>query len=241
MDREPESAHYPLDAPRLLHRLRTSVLVLLLTPAGCAATLPNQTEAGTAALLHMNAALATLPAAERDPSALAATRREAQACYYSMNDLISSRSFLDGKPLYDPNTATLSTAQGQLTLKEVQKRCKDMTMERTTELPGPGARDPRLERTFLEVAQEGAQPSVCRAVVILEPDWLIQRHPMSGIVVSRKRWAAVAFSHPDSTCSYTEISFREEYVGGQFGMPMVEDVGAKTVLNCQALEGRKAP
>jgi hypothetical protein len=116
-----------------------------------------------------------------------------------MNDLISSRSFLDGKPLYDPNTATLSTAQGQLTLKEVQKRCKDMTMERTTELPGPGARDPRLERTLLEVAQQGEQPSVCRAVVLLEPDWQIERNPRSGIVVGRKRWAAVAFSHPDAT------------------------------------------
>ena len=54
-------------------------------------------------------------------------------------------------------------------------------------------------------------------VVIIDPDWMIRRNKITGIILHRYIRAAIAVRNSDGTCTvWQNVTFQQDYVGDNF-------------------------
>jgi hypothetical protein len=71
-------------------------------------------------------------------------------------------------------------------------------------------------------------------IVILDPDWFIERHPISGAILFRYIRAEVAVKGRDGKCSFYQLcTFKQDYVGGKFGATRYDGHGDRQSLPCE--------
>jgi hypothetical protein len=71
-------------------------------------------------------------------------------------------------------------------------------------------------------------------IVILDPDWFIERHPISGAILFRYIRAEVAVKGRDGNCSFYKLcTFKQDYVGGKFGATRYDGHGDRQALPCE--------
>jgi hypothetical protein len=70
-------------------------------------------------------------------------------------------------------------------------------------------------------------------IVILDSDWSIRRHEISGAILHRYIRAAIAVKTRDGNCAYYDlVTFQEDYAGGKFQPLRYDGAGDKIMLDC---------
>jgi hypothetical protein len=73
-------------------------------------------------------------------------------------------------------------------------------------------------------------------IAIVDADWYIRRHEISGAILHRYIRAAIAFKTKDNKCAYRQITFQEDYVGGKFQPLRYDGAGDKMMMDCANLK-----
>lgn len=70
-------------------------------------------------------------------------------------------------------------------------------------------------------------------IVIIDPDWMIRRHPVSGIILHRYIRAGIAVKNDDGTCTLWQlVTFQEDYVSGKYQPLRFDGVGDPLKIPC---------
>ncbi len=71
-------------------------------------------------------------------------------------------------------------------------------------------------------------------VVIIDPDWIIRRNELTGVILHRYIRATIAVKNSDGTCTAWKIvSFRQEYVGNDFQKTVFDGIGDPYAIPCE--------
>jgi len=71
-------------------------------------------------------------------------------------------------------------------------------------------------------------------LVIIDPDWMIRRNEITGIILHRYIRATVAVKNDDGTCTVWQlITFQQDYVGNKFGKTKFDGVGDPYKIPCE--------
>ena len=109
----------------------------------------------------------------------------------------------------------------------------------SAEMPKAAMKDSKLEAEMI-VALKASQTYNDRMkgeimrFVIIDPDWFIRRHPISGAVLHRYIRAAAAIKDSAGECRvWNLITFQQDFVGGQFQKSRFDGVGDPTPIQCE--------
>jgi hypothetical protein len=91
-----------------------------------------------------------------------------------------------------------------------------------TVMPGAKMSDPALEKEMV-AAFEASQTYKDRVkgkverLVIIDPEWMIRRHQVTGAILHRYIRAAIAVGNADGSCTlWNLVTFQQDYVGDAF-------------------------
>jgi hypothetical protein len=71
-------------------------------------------------------------------------------------------------------------------------------------------------------------------VVIMDPDWMIRRNELTGIILHRYIRAAIAVKNSDGTCTaWPLVTFQQDYAGGKFQKTRFDGVGDPYKIPCE--------
>ncbi|MBN1272989.1 MAG: hypothetical protein JXB26_12035 [Candidatus Aminicenantes bacterium] len=70
-------------------------------------------------------------------------------------------------------------------------------------------------------------------VVIIDPDWMVRRHQISGEILHRYIRAEIAVQNADGTCTLWKlVTFLQDYVGGKFQSTKFDGIGDPLKIPC---------
>jgi hypothetical protein len=110
---------------------------------------------------------------------------------------------------------------------------------KTVGMPAPKRNDPALESAMLKAmkaSSSAAWKDEIVRIVILDPDWFIERHPVSGIILFRYIRAQVAVKGSGGCAFYRLTTFKQDHVGGQFKPVYYDGHGDKVQIPCENLK-----
>jgi hypothetical protein len=104
-------------------------------------------------------------------------------------------------------------------------------------MSAPRKVDPALTAAMLKAMQSSSSTAwkdqILR-VVIVDPDWFIERHPISGAILFRYIRAEVAVKAGDGKCSFYRLcTFKQDYIGGKFAATYSDGHGDRQPLPCE--------
>ena len=71
-------------------------------------------------------------------------------------------------------------------------------------------------------------------VVIIDPDWTIRRHELTGTILHRYIRATIAVKNTDGTCTaWKLVTFQQDYVGNKFQKTRFDGVGDPYKIPCE--------
>lgn len=71
-------------------------------------------------------------------------------------------------------------------------------------------------------------------VVIIDPEWYIERHPISGAILFRYIRAEVAVKTPAGTCCfYRLVTFKQDFASGRYGATRYDGHGDRVEIPCE--------
>ena len=71
-------------------------------------------------------------------------------------------------------------------------------------------------------------------VVIIDPDWMIRRHEVTGVILHRYIRAAIAVKNSDGTCTlWPLVTFQQDYVGDAYQKTKFDGVGDPLTIPCE--------
>jgi hypothetical protein len=106
-------------------------------------------------------------------------------------------------------------------------------------LPKAGKSDPLLEKQMI-AAFKGSNDwksgfidaTEVLKLVIIDNDWYIRRHEISGAILHRYIRAAIAVKTKSGQCAYNLVTFQEDYVSGKFQPLRYDGAGDKVMMDC---------
>jgi hypothetical protein len=108
-----------------------------------------------------------------------------------------------------------------------------------TVMPKSAMSDPTLEKEMI-AAFVGSQTYKDRIggdvirIVIIDPDWMIRRHDISGIILHRYIRAAIAVKNGDGSCTlWNLVTFQQDYVSDAFQKTNFDGVGDPVKIPCE--------
>jgi hypothetical protein len=104
-------------------------------------------------------------------------------------------------------------------------------------MSAPKRNDAAMSAAMLKAMQasssEAWKDQIIR-IVILDQDWFIERHPISGAILFRYIRAEVAVKGRDGKCSFYHLcTFKQDYVGGRFAATRYDGHGDRQSLPCE--------
>lgn len=106
-------------------------------------------------------------------------------------------------------------------------------------MPPAALSDKKLEAEMISVLKasqtykERIKGDILR-IVIIDNDWTIRRHELSGAILHRYIRAAVAVKNSDNTCTLWKIvNFKQDYVGDKFQATKFDGVGDPLLMPCE--------
>ena len=96
-----------------------------------------------------------------------------------------------------------------------------------TVMKKPGHSNPALEKDILatfkkEAAGKGETPL---RVVLVEKDWRIHRHQVTGVILFRTIWADIAVQKTDGKYYVYELTYEQQYNGKSYGKTQYHSIG----------------
>jgi len=74
-------------------------------------------------------------------------------------------------------------------------------------------------------------------VVIIDPDWMIRRNEISGIILHRYIRAAIAVKNSDGSCTLWQlVTFQQDYVSNEFQKTKFDGVGDPLKIPCENVQ-----
>lgn len=71
-------------------------------------------------------------------------------------------------------------------------------------------------------------------VVIIDPDWMIRRNQLTGIILHRYIRAAIAVKNSDGTCTvWQNVTFQQDYVSDKFQKTKFDGIGEPYKIPCE--------
>jgi hypothetical protein len=71
-------------------------------------------------------------------------------------------------------------------------------------------------------------------VVIIDPDWTVRRHEISGVILHRYIRATIAVKNSDGTCTVWQlVTFQQDYEGNKFQKTRFDGVGDPYTIPCE--------
>jgi len=71
-------------------------------------------------------------------------------------------------------------------------------------------------------------------VVIIDPDWMIRRNELTGIILHRYIRAAIAVKNSDGTCTvWQNVTFQQDYVSDKFQKTKFDGIGDPYKIPCE--------
>lgn len=108
-----------------------------------------------------------------------------------------------------------------------------------TAMPKAALTDPALEKEMIaaftgsQTYQDRINGEVMR-IVIIDPDWMIRRHEISGIILHRYIRAAIAVKNGGGTCTlWNLVTFQQDYVSDAFQKTRFDGVGDPVKIPCE--------
>lgn len=113
---------------------------------------------------------------------------------------------------------------------------------KNTFLPIPLKSDPSLEVKMKAAILKSNDWAIGRwdaaeiiQMSIIDADWYIRRHEITGAILHRYIRAAVAVKTRDSKCAYYLATFQEDYIGGTYQPLHYDGMGDKIMMDCANL------
>jgi hypothetical protein len=70
-------------------------------------------------------------------------------------------------------------------------------------------------------------------IVIIDPDWMIRRHQISGVILHRYIRAVIAVKNSDGTCTlWNLVTFQQDYVSNEFQETKFDGIGDPVKIPC---------
>ncbi len=108
---------------------------------------------------------------------------------------------------------------------------------KTVGMSAPKRNDAPLSAAMLKAMQASSSEAWKDPIVrigILDPDWFIERHPISGAILFRYIRAEVAVKGQNGKCSFYKLcTFKQDYVGGKFGATRYDGHGDRQAIPCE--------
>lgn len=107
---------------------------------------------------------------------------------------------------------------------------------KTVAMTPPKKKDPVLEATMLKAMKASTSAAWKDPIVrtnIIDADWFLERHPVSGIILFRYIRAEVAVKSAGGCAVYRLVTFKQDYAGGQFKPVYYDGHGDKVELPCE--------
>jgi len=71
-------------------------------------------------------------------------------------------------------------------------------------------------------------------IVIIDPDWMIRRNELTGVILHRYIRAAIAVKNSDGTCTvWQNVTFQQDYVGNSFQKTKFDGIGDPFKIPCE--------
>lgn len=111
-----------------------------------------------------------------------------------------------------------------------------------TVMPKAAMSDPALEKEMVaafkgsQTYQDRIKGEVLR-INIIDPDWTIRRHEISGAILHRYIRAAIAVKNSDDTCTlWNLVTFQQDYVSEAFQKTRFDGVGDPVKIPCENVQ-----
>jgi hypothetical protein len=95
-----------------------------------------------------------------------------------------------------------------------------------------------MERAFKasQTYKDRVKGEVLR-VVIIDPDWMIRRNALTGIILHRYIRAAIAVKNGDGTCTVWQlVTFQQDYVSNKFQETRFDGIGDPYKIPCENVQ-----
>ncbi len=122
--------------------------------------------------------------------------------------------------------------------KELNEAASGLKTQDTV-MPKAAMSDPALEKEMVaafkgsQTYQDRIKGEVIR-IVIIDPDWMIRRHEISGIILHRYIRAAIAVKNGDGSCTlWNLVTFQQDYVSDAFQKTKFDGVGDPVKIPCE--------
>ena len=74
-------------------------------------------------------------------------------------------------------------------------------------------------------------------VVIIDPDWMIRRNQLTGVILHRYIRAAIAVKNSDGSCTlWQNVTFQQDYYGDKFQATKFDGIGDPLKLPCENVQ-----
>lgn len=114
---------------------------------------------------------------------------------------------------------------------------------KSAEFPKSMKSDASLEKQFLAALKKSNDWGSDRfnaaeilKIAIVDADWHIRRHEISGAILNHYIRAAIAIKAKDGSCAYYQMTFMEEYIGNKFTNLKYDGSGDKHSIACENLK-----
>jgi hypothetical protein len=114
---------------------------------------------------------------------------------------------------------------------------------RSTVMPAAKMSDPALEQEMIaafkasQTYKDRVKGEVKR-LVIIDPDWMIRRNELTGVILHRYIRAAIAVTNADGSCTlWNLVTFQQDYVSDAFQPTRFDGVGDPVPIPCDKVAG----
>ncbi len=123
------------------------------------------------------------------------------------------------------------TIEGKNFKKPYEKLFKALEAEKTksVQMAKPKMKDAKLEAAMVEALKashvKAAKEGEILKVVIIDPDWHLRRHKISGKILFRYIRTEVALKEKSGPCWQWRFVFKQEYIGDKFQKTKLHGIG----------------
>lgn len=108
--------------------------------------------------------------------------------------------------------------------------------ELRTSMAKPGMTNAKLEQDLMNAIKDEGWTEVPLKAVITDKEWTINRHEISGLILSRTLYGEVAVKTEKGACRVFEIGIVQDHDGANYGRSKYHAVGGSYEIDCKAVE-----
>ncbi len=122
------------------------------------------------------------------------------------------------------NDAASGIQTAGATMPKAARNDKTLEAEMVTALKASQTYKDRMQGTIVKL-------------VIIDPDWYVRRHELTGIILHRYIRAAVAIKNASGKCTvWQNVTFQQDYAGNKYQRTKFDGVGDPYVIPCENIK-----